>query len=124
MKNRQTAPERSGAKSAARPIAAAAYAAAIELRAARSSYDETLSEITYRLNRATNEVQKAGSYGNTMSAQAGTMIQELTNLNSRMRLDLLAKYAGEIDSATAVLKALRPNLTEEELAVLAQYEAL
>lgn len=112
------------ARIASRPIADAAYRAAMELRSARRSYARDLADIHERLNRASKDVADSATYGDTFGHQAGNIVQTISRLADNMRLDLLVKYAAAIDANTAVLAAIRDQLTDEERALLAQYEAI
>src|SRR5262249_54653333 len=107
-----------------RPIAETAYRAALELRSAQRDYDKVYADILERLDGARKAVEDSARYGTTMGAKAGDIATALTRLTENMRIDLLAKAAPTIDTQPAVLAAITPLLTEEEVARVEMYKSL
>lgn len=102
------------------PAMKIAFEAAVRLNSARRSYAEYERDMFERLERAAKDVREAERFGDSYSHRAGNMLQAVMNLSSNMRPDLVAKYAGEIDTQSAILKAIESQLTEAEKAELAK----
>jgi len=93
--------------------------AAYNIGTARRGYAEERAKIMDRLNLAVAAVSSAESYTDTITGKAGNMITAIDQLTSNMRLDLIVKYAGQIEASQAVVAALTPLLSESEQAEIA-----
>jgi hypothetical protein len=103
------------------PIMEAATRAAFELRSARHSYEQAHQDILKRLERSRQDVEDSSRYGTTMGGQAGNIVTALREVTSNMRLDLLVRYASEIDANQKVLDVYMNHLlTEDEKARIEQ----
>jgi len=87
---------------------------AIALRSATRSYARAELDMQRALELLTRNVADANTYGESMGHRVGHIATVLAQLSQSCRLDLLAKYATNIDINSAVLAALMPTLTDEE----------
>lgn len=111
------------------PVVQRAQLLAYQLNISLSNYQKELANVKTQLERSVDEVTSAAqsSWEDTTTARAGNVVTVVANVAQRMRLDLIVKYAGEVERIRAELDALlKYMLTDDEKAqigaILAQGE--
>lgn len=97
--------------------------AAMQANSARETYATYLKEISYRFAHMNEEYERVLSYNASEQQQAQNIISHVQQMQQNMRIDLLAKYASEIEKQSSAVAIYRSLLSTDEQAELDQFIA-
>lgn len=97
--------------------------AAMQMNNARETYATYMKEIGQRMSRMNEEFARVTSYSNNEMQQAQSVISFVQEMQQNMRVDLIAKYASEIEKQRAAVDIYRSFLSADEQAEIDQFVA-
>lgn len=102
-----------------RPEVTEAHAAAYNLVSARQSFARTVREAQDRLRYAAENIQQTAARDTShLSYVADEIVGTLLNLAQNARIDLIQKYAHQVELCEVKLELARTKLTADELVEL------
>lgn len=125
MNKRNSAMQKTAAPAPAREMSTLDRAkfAAMQMNNARETYNTYLNEITQRMMRMNEEFSRVTSYQTNEMQQAQSVISFVQEQQQNMRIDLIAKYASEIEKQRTAFDIYRSFLSADEQAEIDQFVA-